>query len=118
MDPILEKFNKAKQEAIENPPKKQKGCTSCKEKKNEVTELPELEPIEDIVVVFDSDDIVKAYYEIVRRDGIKEESKQFINDVYRQVFDEDFKFENCISCKNNQYHKLRNYIRFKLNKSI
>lgn len=118
MDEILEKFNKAKQEAIDNPPKRKKGCTSCKKKKNEVTELPELEPIEEIVIVFDDDDIVKAYHEVVNRDGIREEAKVFINGVYQQLFNEEFRFDNCISCKNNQYHKLRNYIRYHLKKNV
>lgn len=116
MDPILEKFNKAKQEAIENPPKKKKGCTSCKKKNIEVTELPEL--IEEPIVVFDSDDIVKAYYAIVERNGIKEEMKPFISAVYKQLFNEEFDFGRCQSCKNNQYHKLRNYVRFELKVNI
>ncbi len=118
MDTILEKFNKAKQEAIENPPKRKKGCTSCKKKKNEITELPELEPIEEIVVVFDTDDIVKAYYAITEKDGIREEMKPFISAVYKQIFNEEFDFGRCASCKNNQYHKLRNYVRFELKVNI
>jgi len=115
---ILEKFNKAKQEAIDNPPKKKRGCASCKKKKNEITELPELEPIEEIVIVFDDEDIVKAYHEVVNRDGIREEAKVFINGVYQQLFNEEFRFDNCISCKNNQYHKLRNYIRYHLKMNV
>jgi len=118
MDEILEKFNKAKQEAIDNPPKRKKGCTSCKKKKNEVTELPELEPIEEIVIVFDQEDILKAYYAITEKDGIREEMKPFISAVFKQLFKEDFNFGRCASCKNNQYHKLRNYIRFELKVNI
>lgn len=114
---ILEKFNKAKQEAINNPPKKKKGCTSCKKKK-EVTELPEIDLTPLPLIIYDEEDIVKAYHETVRRDGIKEESKVFINDVYKQLFNEDFRFDNCISCKNNQYHKLRNYIRYHLKRNV
>ena len=115
---ILEKFNKAKQEAIENPPKKKKGCTSCKKKKNEVTELPTIDLTPEPLIVFDDEDIVKAYHEVVNRDGIREEAKVFINGVYQQLFNEDFRFDNCISCKNNQYHKLRNYIRYHLKKNV
>jgi hypothetical protein len=118
MDEILEKFNKAKQEAIDNPPKRKKGCTSCKKKKNEVTELPELEPIEEIVIVFDQEDILKAYYAITEKDGIREEMKPLISGVFKQLFKEDFNFGRCASCKNNQYHKLRNYIRFELKVNI
>jgi len=115
---ILEKFYQAKQEAIENPPKKKKGCTSCKKKKNEVTELPVVELTEEPIYVYDEEDIVKAYHEMVRREGIKEESKVFINGVYKQLFNEDFIFDRCMSCKNTQYHKLRNYILYKLKKRI
>jgi hypothetical protein len=114
---ILEKFNKAKQEAIDNPPKKVKGCKSCK-KKNEVVELPEISFIEEPLIVFDEDNIVKAYYEVVRRDGIREESKVFINDVYKQLFNEEFIFDKCISCKNKQYHKFRNYILYNLKVNV
>ncbi len=96
---------------------KKKPCSKCKKRK-EITELPPIDFTPEPLIIFDENDIVNAYHEIVRRDGIKEESKQFINDVYRQVFNEDFKFENCISCKNNQFHKLRNYIRYNLNKTI
>ena len=114
---ILEKFNKAKQEAIDNPPKRKKGCTSCKKKKD-VVELPTVDLTPEPIYVYDDEDIVKAYYEMVRREGIKEESKVFISGVYKQLFNEDFNFDNCMSCKNNQYHKLRNYILYKLKKSI
>ncbi len=114
---LLEKINKAKQEAIENPPKKKRGCTSCKKKKD-VVELPEVSFVEEPLIVFDNEDIVKAYYEIINKDGIKEESKVFINGVYKQLFNEEYIFDNCISCKNNQYHKLRNYILYELKVSI
>ncbi len=114
---ILDKVDKAKQEALENPPKKKRGCSSCKKKK-EVTELPMIDFTPEPLIVFDEEDIVKAYNEVIRKDGIKEESKKYIGDVYRQLFNEEFVFDNCISCKNNQYHKLRNYVRFKLNKRI
>ena len=114
---ILEKFNKAKQEAIDNPPKKKKGCTSCKKKK-EVIELPPIDFNVEPIYIYDEEDIVKAYHEMVRRDGIKEESKVFIKDVYQQLFNEEFIFDRCISCKNKQYHKLRNYILYNLKKNV
>lgn len=114
---ILEKFNQAKQEAIENPPKKKKGCTSCKKKK-EVVELPPVDLTPEPIYVYDEEDIVKAYHEMVRREGIKEESKVFISGVYKQLFNEEFIFDRCMSCKNTQYHKLRNYILYNLKKNI
>jgi hypothetical protein len=73
---------------------------------------------EETTIVYDKEDIVKAYHEIVRRDGIREEYKSFVNEVFKQLFNEEYEFKNCISCKNNQYHKLRNYVRFKLNVNI
>jgi hypothetical protein len=114
---ILEKINKAKQEAIENPPKKKKGCTSCKKKK-EVTTLPEIDLTPLPLIIYDEEDIIKAYNEVIRFGGIKEESKVFIKDVYKQLFNEEYVFENCASCKNTQYHKLRNYILYKLKRKI
>jgi len=94
---------------------KSKRCKTCKEKQ---VELPPIDFTEEPLIVYDEEDIVKAYNEMVRRDGIKEESKVFINDVYKQLFNEDFRFDNCHSCKNTQYHKLRNYILYKLKKRI
>ena len=37
-----ERLEKLRKEAIENPGKKKRGCSSCKKKKVEVNELPEL----------------------------------------------------------------------------
>lgn len=110
---LTDKINKAKQEAIDNPPKKKRGCASCK-KKNDVVELPEIDLSIEPLIIFDNDNIVQAYYEVTRRDGIKEESKIFINDVYKQLFNEEFVFKNCNSCKNTQLHKLTNYVRHHL----
>lgn len=114
---LLDKINKAKQEAIENPPKKKKGCASCKKKK-EITTLPEIDFTPNVILFYDDEAIVKAYHEVTRFGGIKEESKVFINGVYKQLFNEDFIFDNCASCKNTQYHKLRNYILYKLKRKI
>ena len=93
-----------------------KACRSCK-KKPEVKELDEL-IIEDNLIIFDNEDIVKAYYAISEKDGIREEMKPLITGVYKQVFNEEFVYERCISCKNNQFNKFRNYIRFYLKINI
>jgi len=37
-----ERLEKLRKEAIENPGKKKRGCTSCKKKKEELNELPQL----------------------------------------------------------------------------
>lgn len=94
-----------------------KGCKTCK-KKPELTELPELIESNEPLIIFDNEDIVKAYHSMTERDGIREEMKPFISDVYKQVFNEEFDFGKCASCKNTQYHKLRNYIRFHLKINI
>ena len=97
---------------------KPKKCKSCKQKEVELPPMDEVLIEEEPLIVYDKEDIVKAYHEIVRRDGIREEYKPFVNDVFKQLFNEEFEFGNCVSCKNNQYHKLRNYVRFKLNVRI
>ena len=94
-----------------------KGCKTCK-KKPELTELPELIELDEPLLIFDSEDIVKAYYAITEKDGIRDEIKPLITGVYRQVFNEEFVYERCISCKNNQLNKFRNYIRFYLKINI
>jgi hypothetical protein len=97
---------------------KPKRCKSCKQKEVELPSIEEVLTEEVITIEFDKEDIVKAYHEMVRIGGIREEYKPFVNDVYKQLFKEEFRFDNCLSCKNNQYHKLRNYVRFKLNVRI
>ena len=94
-----------------------KGCKTCK-KKPELTELPEVIELDEPLLIFDSEDIVKAYYAITEKDGIRDEIKPLITGVYRQVFNEEFVYERCISCKNNQLNKFRNYIRFYLKINI
>ena len=94
-----------------------KGCKTCK-KKPELTELPEVIELDEPLLIFDSEDIVKAYYAITEKDGIRDEIKPLITGVYRQLFNEEFVYERCISCKNNQLNKFRNYIRFYLKINI
>jgi len=94
-----------------------KGCKTCK-KKPELSELPEVIELDEPLLIFDSEDIVKAYYAITEKDGIRDEIKPLITGVYRQVFNEEFVYERCISCKNNQLNKFRNYIRFYLKINI
>lgn len=67
---------------------------------------------------YSSDDILNAYYAIVDKGGINENNKPLITGVIKQLFNEEFNFNKCISCKNNQYHKLRNYVRFELKINI
>jgi hypothetical protein len=104
---LQDKIQKAKQEYIDNPPKKKKGCTSCKKKKSEVTKL---EPIvEEEVFIPTSSDIKLAYAELTSLLGVKEDKKEFINKVYQFLFNEEFDW-NCRSCVNNQARRFRIYI--------
>ena len=100
---ILEKINKAKQEAIENPPKKKKGCTSCKKKKHDVI----LEPvIEEELYIPTEADIKLAFAELTSLLGVKEDKKEFIGKVFKFLFNEEFNW-NCRSCLNNQARRFR-----------
>jgi hypothetical protein len=104
---LQEKMDKLKQEYIDNPPKKKRGCTSCKKKKSEVTKL---EPIvEEEVFIPTSSDIKLAYAELTSLLGVKEDKKEFISKVFKFLFNEDFDW-GCRSCVNNQARRFRIYI--------
>jgi len=107
MDKELERLEKLKQEAIENPAKKKKGCSSCKKKKEITAPLPQLE----VIYIPTLEDIKKAYSYL---GNVKEEEKKFINDVYMALFNEEFDF-TCGSCGNKQAKRLRNYLKYELN---
>jgi len=104
---LQEKMDKLKQEYIDNPPKKKKGCTSCKKKKNEVTELPPI--IEEEIFIPTSSDIKLAYAELTSLLGVKEDKKEFIGKVYKFLFDEEFDW-GCRSCTNKQARRFRIYL--------
>lgn len=107
---ILEKLEKAKEEAIKNPGKKKKGCASCKKKKDVVTELPKLE---EPLVIYTDKDFLAAYHELRNLRGVREEKKQYVSDVYEFLFSEPFDF-NCRQCVNQQAIKLHNYLHYHL----
>ena len=107
MDKELDRLEKLKEEAIANPGKKKKGCTSCKKKKNEVTKL---EPVvEEDMWVPTSSDIKLAYAELTSLLGVKEDKKEFIQKVYQFLFNEPFDW-GCRSCVNNQARRFRIYL--------
>jgi len=108
MEELTEKLNKLKEEAIANPGKKKKGCTSCKKKKNEVTKL---EPViqEEEMFIPTSADIKLAYAELTSLLGVKEDKKEFIQKVYQFLFNEAFDW-GCRSCVNNQARRFRIYL--------
>jgi hypothetical protein len=110
MDNELERLEQLKKEAIENPGKKKKGCSSCKKKKEINEPLPPLE----FIYIPSLDDIKLAYSYL---SNVKEEEKKFINDVYVALFNEEFDF-NCRSCANQQVRKLYNHLKYKLNANV
>jgi len=106
-----ERLDKLKQNSIENPSKKKRGCTSCKKKPKEVVvENPPLPfEIEKEVFIPTQEDIKVAYAELTSLLGVKEDKKEFINKVYQFLFNEDFDF-GCRSCANNQARRFRIYL--------
>jgi hypothetical protein len=84
--------------------KKPKGCTSCKKKKP----ITELQPVmEDYIPYIPTlEDMKLAYVELGNQ---SREKREFVNKVYRFIFDEDFNFD-CQGCVNVQARKFKNYL--------
>jgi len=93
-------------EAVTVSKKKPRGCSACKKKNIEITELPPVDEMEDIYVP-SPEDVKLAYEELYNKN--LEPHKEFINKVYSFLFNENFDF-NCRSCVNAQAIKLKNYI--------
>lgn len=82
------------------------GCTSCKKKKP----VTKLEPIlQETVWVPTKEEIKLAYAELTSLLGVKEDKKEFINNVYKFLFNEDFDF-NCKGCSNGKVRRFKNYL--------
>ena len=90
-----------------DPPKKKRGCSSCKKKKEVITKL-ELVEEEEIFIPTEAE-IKLAFAELTSLLGVKEDKKEFINKVYRFLFNEDFDWK-CRSCVNNQARRFRIYL--------
>ena len=109
----VERYEKLKEEALNNPPKKVKGCKSCKKKK-EITELPPLFVEESydpsIYVVPTREEIKLAYAEFNSILGVKEDKKPLVSWVYKFLFNEELKY-NCRSCKSKQAIRFHNYMK-------
>ena len=82
------------------------GCDSCK-KKTKVVKLDP--PVVEKVWAPSEEDIKLAYAELTSILGVQEEKKEFINQIYKFLFNEDFDF-NCRSCSNVQAMRFRNYM--------
>ena len=101
----MEKDLKELLESKKSDGKKKKGCTICKKKAATPIALPEIIEEEEIYMP-SVQDIQLAYLELGNTVANKQE---FINKVYRALFDEDFNF-GCRTCVNGQARRLRNYI--------
>lgn len=106
----MDRLQELKQEAIDNPGKKKRGCASCKKKKEINEPLPQLE----VMFIPSIEDIKKAYDYL---SNVKDNEKKFINDVFISLFNEEFDF-TCRSCANKQSRKLYNHITKTLNTKI
>ena len=93
-------------DAVTVSKKKVRGCTSCKKKKDVITELAPVNDMDDIFIPT-PEDIKLAYEELYNKD--LGPHKEYINKVYMFLFNEMFDF-NCSSCVSQQSIKLKNYI--------
>jgi hypothetical protein len=93
-------------EAVTVSKKKVRGCSSCKKKKDVITELAPVNDMDDIFIPT-PEDIKLAYEELYNKD--LGPHKEFIGKVYSFLFNENFDFQ-CSSCVNAQAIKLKNYI--------
>ena len=106
----LDRLEKLKQNSIENPGKKKRGCTSCKKAKDVVVEKAPLPfELEEEVFIPTSSDIKLAYAELTSLLGVKEDKKEFIGKVFKFLFNEDFDW-TCSSCVNKQARRFRIYV--------
>ena len=110
MDEMKDKLNKLKEEAIANPGKKKKGCTSCKKKKEVLEKLPLPEAIDVFDDVPTQEEIKVAYAHLSRMGGPLDEHKELIDKVFIFLFGSKFDY-SCRSCGNRQYSLITNYIK-------
>jgi hypothetical protein len=102
----MEKELQDRIESSKSDGKRKKGCTSCKQKKHEVI----LEPVkEEEVWIPTQEEIKLAYAELTSYGGVKQDKKEFINKIYKYIFNEGFDW-NCRDCVNNQARRFRIYM--------
>ena len=106
----LERLTKLKQDAIDNPSKKKKGCKTCKKGKDISEPLPLPEPIDIFDDIPTQEEIRKAYADLSRMGGPLEEHKELIDKVFIFLFGSKFDY-GCRSCGNKQYSLITNYIK-------
>lgn len=88
-------------------PKKVRGCSKCKKKK-EITKL-DIIPVNVEELLMPSEEEIKlAYYELTNMKGVQEDKKGFISFVYKSIFKEDFDW-SCTGCAHTQVRKFEAY---------
>lgn len=87
------------------------GCTSCKKKRKEITELPQVETVE---LYPEANEIKLAYEELTSYHGVKDDKKEFISRIYREIFNEELEYD-CQSCVSIQARKFKHHITEVLN---
>lgn len=102
----LEEILELRKENKNKPMEKKKKCTTCKKKKKEITEMI---PLEDLPYIPDQKDIIEAYYELTSYHGVKEDKKEFISKVYKEIFNEEMVYD-CNVCVSTQARKFKHYI--------
>jgi hypothetical protein len=100
---LKERLEEATKKNEIDPPKKKKGCTSCKKKKHDV--ILERVVDEEIYVPTEAD-IKLAFAELTSLLGVKDDKKEFIGKIYKYIFNEEFDW-NCRACVNNQARRFR-----------
>lgn len=86
---------------------KKKPCKTCKKPKEIDLEPLQMEVI--LPTVYPINEIKLAYAELTSYGGVKEDKKDFIQDVYQSIFNEPFDF-SCSSCVSKQARKFHRYI--------
>ena len=105
-----DRLERLKQNSIENPSKKKRGCTSCKKKKDVIVDkLPLPFELEEELFIPTQEDIKVAYSELTSILGVKDDKKDFINKVYQFLFNEPFDW-GCTTCVNKQARRFRIYL--------
>lgn len=101
----VEEVINLRQQSKNKPKEKKQPCTTCKKKKKEIKP----EPIIEMPYIPDMDDVKLAYEELTSYGGVKEDKKEFISKVYKEIFNEELVYD-CQSCVSTQARKFKYFI--------
>jgi len=102
----VEDVLKLREEQKTKPKEKKKPCGTCKKK---VKEIKEPEPLIELPYIPDANDITIAYAELTSYGGVREDKKEFISKVYKEIFNEELVYD-CRSCVSIQARKFKYFI--------